>query len=211
MAFDDYPDELIDKISGAITTAGGVPVFGPYSGILLAVGSAIKLVSKLANALIDSRPEFSVTERLDFQIPGSPVPDAGFKILHSNTFDSTAFEFRIDEGLVHTDTKRRYDGDEPYIVFALDGSKNDNFKNFTPTAASAALLSRFLSQKEGSEVAIDAIVDSFKLYNDVRHRREADRLQTQIDTLPEGSNDRKELEERRKALLANILEELLKP
>jgi hypothetical protein len=35
-----------------------------------------------------------------------------------------------------------------------DGKKQDAFKDFAPTAATAALLERFLSKKEGSAVAI---------------------------------------------------------
>lgn len=211
LAFDDFPDELVDRIGGAISTTGSIPVFGPYSGILLAVGQAIKLVSRLANALVDSRPDFSVTERLDFDIPGSPVPTAGFKVLHTSNLDSSALEFDLQKGLVHKDTRQPYDGDEPYIVFLLDGGKNDSFKAFTPTAVSAAMLSRFLSQKEGSEVAIQTITDSFKLFNDFRFRQEADRLQKEIEKLPKDSPERKALEARREAVLANILEDLLKP
>jgi hypothetical protein len=211
LSFDDFPDELVDQIGGAITGAAGIPIFGPYNGILLAVGQAIKLVSRLANALVDSRPDFSVTERLDFQIPGSPVPTAGFKVLHQNSLDVSALEFDLEKGLLHRDTRQPYDGDEPYIVFLLDGSKNDSFKAFTPTVASAAMLSRFLSQKEGTEMAIQTLTDSFKLFNDLRFRQEADRLQKQIDALPDTSEERKLLVERRDALLANILEDLLKP
>ncbi|HEX8211671.1 MAG TPA: hypothetical protein VF584_15970 [Longimicrobium sp.] len=211
MAFDDFPDELVSRIAGAISSAGSIPVFGPYSGIILAAGAAIKLLSKLVNSLVDARPEFSVTERLDFNVPGSPVPQSGFKIVHGRSLDPAGFEFDVQKGLIHKDTKRPYDGDEPYIAYLLDGGKNDSFKEFTPTAASAAMLSRFLSQKEGSEVAIDAITDAFKLYNDLRYRQEADRLQKQIDKLPADSEERKTLEARRKAALDNILQDLLRP
>lgn len=211
MAFDDFPDELVDRVAGAITSAGSIPVFGPYNGVILAVGAAIKLVGKLANALVDARAEFSMTERLDFEIAGSEIPMSGFKIVHSPAIDPAAFEFDINAGLVHKDTKRPYAGDEPYIAYLLDGGKNNSFKNFTPTAASAAMLSRFLSQKEGSEVALEAITDAFKLYNDFRYRQEADRLQKEIEKLPADSDERKKLEARRKAVTDNILQDLLKP
>jgi hypothetical protein len=211
MAFDDFPDELVNEIGGAITTAGGIPIFGPYSGILLGVGMAVKLISKFANALVDARPEFTVTEKLEFQVPGSPIPTSGYKVLSTASLNKDDFSFDLDLGLIHKDTKKPYDGDEPYIVFMLDGTQNDSFKNFTPTAASAAMLSRFLSQKEGSQVAIETITDAFKLYSDLRYRREADRLQAEIAKLPEGSEERKKLEERRAAAIANILEQLLKP
>lgn len=211
MAFDDFPDELVDQIGSAITTAGGIPVFGPYSGIILGVGTAVKLISKLANALVDARPEFSVTEKLEFQVPLSPIPTSGYKVLSTPSLNTNDFSFDLKQGLIHKDTQKPYNGDEPYIVYLLDGTQNDSFKNFTPTAASAAMLSRFLSQKEGSQVAIETITDSFKLFSDLRYRREADRLQDEIAKHPAGSEERKKLEERRAAAIANILEKLLKP
>jgi hypothetical protein len=211
MAFDDFPDELVDRIGGAIGTAGSIPVFGPYSGCLVGVGTAIKLVSKFVNALVDARPDFSVTERLDFQVPGSPIPDSGYKIVSNDTLDHGNFRFDLRLGLVHKDTGRPYDGDEPYIVFLLDGTKNDHLKEFTPTAASAAVLSRLLSQREGSELVMGPISDAFRLYSDMRYRREADRLAAEIAKLPEDSDERAELENRRMAAVTNILEDLIKP
>jgi hypothetical protein len=172
---------------------------------------AVKLIAKLANALVDARPEFSVTERLGFQVPGSPIPDSGYKVLSTELLNTNDFSFDLDRGLLHKDTGKPYDGDEPYIAFLLDGTQNDSFKNFTPTAASAAILSRFLSQKEGSQVAIETITESFKLYSDLRYRKEADRLQEEIAKLPAGSEERQKLEQRRDAAIANILEKLLKP
>ncbi|MBX3024669.1 hypothetical protein KF840_07150 [bacterium] len=210
VAFDDFPQELVDKIGSAISSAGSIPVFGPYSGVLIAVGAAIKLLAPLADALVDAKPDFSVTERLEFEIPGSPLPTAGFKVLTSPTFDHTAFEFELGKGLIHKDTHSVYEGDEPYIVFLLDGTKNDAFEKFTPTAASAALLSRFLTQKEGSELLLNTIVDATKLYNDFKFRSEADRLEEKIKQTPEGP-ELEELKKKRKAMIDNILTDLLKP
>ena len=45
MTFDDYPDELVSRIGNAISTAGGIPLFGPYGPVMIGVGLAIKLVS----------------------------------------------------------------------------------------------------------------------------------------------------------------------
>jgi len=113
--------------------------------------------------------------------------------------------------LVHKDTGQRYDGDEPYFVVLVDGTQNDSLKAFTPTAVSAAILSRFLSEKESSEVAIETITDAFKLYSDLQFRREADRLEKEIAKLPAGDARKDELGKKRDAALANILEEMLKP
>jgi len=64
IAFDSFPEELASKIGNAVSMVGGIPLFGPYSGILIGVGLAIKLISNLANALVDARPEFTETIRL---------------------------------------------------------------------------------------------------------------------------------------------------
>ena len=187
IAFDDFPDELIDQIGSAIQTAGGIPIFGPYSGILLGVGMAVKLVSKLANALVDARPDFSVTEKLEFQIPGSPISGSGYNVLSTAPLNTSDFSFDLKQGLIHKATNKPYDGDEAYIVYMLDGTQKYSFKSFTPTVASAAMLSRFLSQKEGSQVAIETMTEAFKLFSDMRYRREADRLQKEIEKLPADS------------------------
>jgi hypothetical protein len=210
MAFDDYPDELVSRIGGAIVSAGGIPVFGPYGPVLIGVGLAIKLVSSVVNALSDSRAEFSVSERLEFELPdGGEIP-AGYRVLCESTFDPTPLQFKLGSGLV--DAKGGvYDGDEPYVVLLLDGRKQDAFKEFAPTAATAALLEKFLQQKEGSELVIGAIVDAVKLFNDLRFRKEADTLQSQLAGLDPASDEAKKLKKKIDALLANVGEQLLKP
>ena len=95
---------------------------------------------------------------------------------------------------------RAYDGDEPYVVLLLDGRRQDAFKDFTPTAATAAMLERFLRQKDGSEVVISTIVDAVKLHSDLRHRREADRLVEQLGGLDPGSAEAQALKKKIDAL-----------
>lgn len=209
MSFDDFPDELVSRIGSAMASSGGIPLFGPYGAVMIAVGLAIKLVSKAVNSLADARPEFAVSERLEFELPdGGPV-SAGYRVLCEPTFDPTPFSFKLGVGLVDAQ-ERQYTGDEPYVVLLLDGKKQDAFKNFAPTAATAALLERFLQQKEGSEVIIDAVVDAFRLYNDLRFRKEADKLATQLPT-DANSDEYKAVKKKMDALLANIGEQLLKP
>jgi hypothetical protein len=210
MAFDDYPDELVSRIGGAIVSAGGIPLFGPYGPVLIGVGLAIKLVSSVVNALSDSRGEFSVSERLEFGLPdGGDIP-AGYRVLCDAAFDPTPLQFKLGSGLVDANG-RAYDGDEPYVVLLLDGRKQDAFKEFAPTAATAALLEKFLQQKEGSELVIGAIVDAVKLFNDLRFRKEADKLQSELAGLDPASEEAKKLKTKINALLANVGEQLLKP
>jgi hypothetical protein len=210
MAFDDYPDELVSKIGGAIVSAGGIPLFGPYGPVLIGVGMAIKLVSTLVNSLSDSRTEFSVSERLEFELPdGAPIA-AGHLVLCESSFDPTPFTFKLGTGLIDGNGQP-YAGDEPYIVLLLDGKKRDAFKDFTPTAASAALLERFLQQKDGSELVIQSIVDAVKLYSDMRFRKEADKLSERLQGLDSASEEFAATKKKMDALIANIGEQLLKP
>jgi hypothetical protein len=209
LSFDDFPDALVSRVGNAIVSAGGIPLFGPYGAVMIGVGLAIKLVSTVVNALSDARPEFAVSERLEFELPdGGPI-EAGYRILCEPTFDPTPFTFKLGVGLVDGQG-RPYAGDEPYVVLLLDGRKQDAFKEFTPTAATAALLERFLQQKDGSEVVIGTIVDAIRLYNDVRFRREADRLTAQLPS-NQDSAEYKTLKKKIDALLANVGEQLLKP
>jgi hypothetical protein len=210
MSFDDFPDELASRIGTAIVSGGGIPLFGPYGPVLIGVGLAIKLVSSVVNALTDSRPEFSISERLEFELPdGAPIA-AGHVVLCESTFDPMPYKFTLGKGLV--DAKgHTYNGDEPYLVILLDGKKQDAFKGFAPTAATAALLERFLQQKDGSEVVISTIVDAVKLYSDFRFRKEADKLAAQLEGFKKDSDEYKALKKKIDALLANVEEQMLKP
>ncbi len=210
MSFDDYPDELVSRIGNAIVSAGGIPLFGPYGPVMIGVGLAIKLVSTVVNALTDSKAEFSVSERLEFELPDGAPLDAGYRVLCEPTFDPSELSFTLGTGLVDKSGKP-YNGDEPYLVLLIDGKKQDAFKEFTPTAATAALLERFLQQKDGSELVIDSIVDAVRIYSDLRFRKEADRLSEQLKGLNESSDEYKALKKKMDALLSNINEQLLKP
>jgi hypothetical protein len=210
LSCDDFPDELVSRIGGAIVSAGGIPLFGPYGPVMIGVGLAMKLVSSAVNALTDSRPDFSVSERLEFELSDGAVVPAGHRVLCAPTFDPTPCSFKVGVGLVDG-SGRPYDGDESYVVLLLDGKQQDAFKDFPATAATAALLERFLQQKDGSDLVINSIVDSVKLYADLRFRKEADRLGSQLSSLDQNSHEYKALKKKIDALLANVGEQLLKP
>ncbi len=209
LSFDDYSDELVSRIGSAITSAGGIPLFGPYGSVMIGVGLAIKLVSSVVNTVADAKAEFSVSERLEFELPdGAPI-EAGHLVLCEDSFDPTPYRFKLGTGLVDA-SGHAYAGDEPYVVLLLDGKKQDAFAAFTPTAATADLLGRFLQQKDSSDVVISSIVDAVKLYTDFRFRIEADRLAEQLDGLTPDSNEYAALKKKVDALLANVGEPLLK-
>lgn len=211
MAFDDYPDELVSRIGGAMVSGGSIPLFGPYGGAIIGVGLAVKLVSSLINSLSDSKAEFGVSERLEFELPGGGDQPAGYRVLCQESFDPSDLEFVLGTGLVEKNSKKPYTGDEPYIVILVDGKKQEAFKDFVPTAATAAVLGRFLQEKDGSEVVINSIVDAVKLSSDLRFRREADKLAEALKGVKEGSPEHETLKKKLDAFVANIGEQLLKP
>ena len=48
----------------------------------------------------------------------------------------------------------------------------DELAQFSPTAASAAVLSRFFGIKDGQQLPLDTVIDAIKLFNDLKFRRE---------------------------------------
>jgi hypothetical protein len=171
---------------------------------------AIKMVSTVVNSLTDAKAEFSVSERLEFELPDGAPLAAGHLVLCEDTFDPTPFTFKMGAGLLDAHDKP-YAGDQPYVVLLLDGRKQDAFKDFMPTAATAALLERFLQQKDGSEVVIGSIIEAVKLHSDLRFRKEADRLAGQLEGIDHASAQYTALKKKIDALLANVGEQLLKP
>lgn len=209
--FDQFPEQLFQTVSTALAGIGGIPLFLPASGYLMAASSVVKLAGNLGQALFDGKPAFSATETLDFDVPGGEEATADFRVVCNPSFDPSAFHVNPKLGLIDPRTQKVYDGDEPYIVLSLDGRKQDLFATFTPTAASAAIMQRFFNVKEGSEVLMDTLVDALKLYSDSKFRAQADAVKTSINELPANSDARKALQDRYDALIANILTDALKP
>lgn len=211
LVFDEFPDELLERIGTMFSDLSAVPIFLPAGGYLVAASSLVKLAGGLGQALFDGRPAFESTETLDFDVPGSVAPTADFRIMCGPDFDPTAFRFEPNKGLLDQHGKP-YDDHEPYIVLSLDGAKREEYESFTPTMASAAVLERFFNAREGAEVALDTVVSAMKLYNDWKFRDQAKGVKQKLDALSDKNSDEaKKLTERYQALLANILTEEMKP
>ena len=58
---------------------------------------------------------------------------------------------------------------------------------------------------------IGSIIDAIKVFNDVRFRREADRLSSELKGIDSNSEEGQALKKRFDALIANIGDQLLKP
>jgi hypothetical protein len=95
--------------------------------------------------------------------------------------------------LIDKSTSNPYGGPDPVIVVSIDGGSIDGVANFAPLLASSSLLGRFFGQKDGSEVAMDTVLDAVKLLNDLTYRKKAEDTKTRLASLPEDSPDRGKL------------------
>ena len=212
IGFDEFPNEIFDIVGRALTQAAGIPLFVSASTHLLAAGAITKLLGNLGSRVFDRAPVFKATEPLMFLRPGDRPPQADFRLITEEDADLTLLQdFRLGpEGLIDGNG-RRYDGDLPYIIISLDGRNYDEYKDFTPTAASAALLEKFYSIRDGQEQALGPLLDALKLYNDWSFRKKADKLAKDLEELDSGSPEYKKKKAEYDALVANILNDLLKP
>jgi hypothetical protein len=214
LIFDEFPQEVFDSVGSALGTVAQLPIFLPAAGYLLAASTLIKIVGGLGQALFDGQPVFERTETLDFTIPVGSFAKADFRIFCNSGFDPSGLHFENGRGLVDANGKP-YDGDEPYMVIALDGAERENLREFAPALLSAAQLQKFFNVKNGTQASIEAFVDAMKLLNDSKYRTEADRLKKRIDALKADPNHDAatlaKLRESYDAQIANITSEAMKP
>lgn len=236
--FDDFPESVFDTLSAAFAAAGEIPIFSPEKrGLLLAASWLTEILGNVGETLFDSTPDFEVSEALNIYVAGTVPLKPGYILLTDGNVDKIDSSFRSNYyvnkygKVVHDQYGTEYDGDIPYIVISIDGTPNDLLKEFTPTVASAAILSRFLGSQDKQNNSKD-LVDALKLYNDFRLRKEFDELTQTLNNISDKYDDQiqeisdesgkeelkkkrdaevKDLKEKQKALVANILEERLKP
>lgn len=216
VVFDTFPKNIFDQLGDIFSSAAGIPIFQIQSAYFLAAGMLTKLIGAAGEAIFDGKPVFNSSDGIDITLPGTKPMPPGFALITTQNLDLLDKDFRKQHhvtklGQVVDKNGNEYLGDIPYIVVSIDGAPMEELASFTPTAASAAVLSRFFGIKEGQQLPLDIVIEAIKLYSDLTYRRQIDRLDEQIRSLPEDDPKRKTLEEKRKALLANILEDLLKP
>jgi hypothetical protein len=216
MTFDRFPSEVFNAMSAAVTKASAIPMFLAQGSYLVAAGMLLKLVGQAGELLFDHKPSFSKSEALNISWPGLPPLPPGFILVTDGNVDAIDPGFRAKYevnpmGLVVDKAGNQYAGNIPYVVLLVDGTAHAELSSFTPTAATAAVLSRFLGLQNKQQASLDLLVDAVRLYNDVRFRREIDDLEDQIKGLKADDPERARLEEKRDALKKNILEKLLKP
>jgi hypothetical protein len=212
IGFDEFPNEIFDTVGGAFIQAAGIPLFVSASAYLLAAGAITKLLGDIGSRVFDRAPVFTATEALTFLRAGDTPPQADFRLITQDDADlSLLKEFKVGADGLIDNTGKQYDGDMPYIVISLDGRKYDEYKDFAPTAASAAILEKFYSIRGGQEQALGPLLDALKLYNDWSFRRKADDLGEELKNLAADSSEYAKKKAEYEALVANILDDLLKP
>ena len=208
LAVASFPQELVTALSGAFSSLAGIPLLLPYAGYLLTAGQLVKLAGNVGHALFDGI-RFSVTDSIDFDVPGAESAVADFRVMTDNGLDASQFRYREPDGLVDANGNR-YAGDSPYIVLSLDGAPHDELKKFAPTVASAAVLQRFFQVQSGAQVAMDTVVQGLQLASDLKYREKAIELQAKIGTTTDPTEKAK-LQTDLQAALKNISQAALKP
>lgn len=210
IVFDNFPKELFEAAGNLLQSAASIPLFFAQSTYLLGAGSFTKLIGAVAERLFDGVPSFRVSEPLDIELAGNARLSSGFLLLSDGElYPDFRDNYHVNEaGRVVDASGAEYQGDVPFVVLSIDGALHPEFASFTPTAASAAVLSRFLGVQENGQHPLDLALDAFKVYSDFHFRQELDELDSKIATAPEG--EKVLLRKRREALSANISNELFK-
>ncbi|WP_067048911.1 hypothetical protein [Methanofollis ethanolicus] len=214
IVFDDFPKAVFEKFGVLMSTAAAIPVFLPYSTYLFSAGVVTNLIGSAGEMAFDRNPEFSASEPLDIWLPGSVPAPSGFALISDENvdrYDETFLtEYHVDgRGRVVDMAGKPYAGDVPYIVVSLDGTPHDELSAFAPTAASAAVLSRFFGIADRQTESFELLAEGIKLYNDYTCRKKVDELDATIASLPAGE-EKEALVKKKEALAKNILTDLLK-
>ncbi len=208
-AVDSFPGDFVRMIGQSLKALAGVPLMLPHAGLLLGAGEVARLAGDLGDGLFDGRPAFSITETINFDVPGGRTATADFRILSHNPTLAGTHRYVDGTGLVAADGAP-YAGDDPYVVISLDGRERPQLADFAATVASSAILQRFFQMKDGATASVDTLMEGVRLASDMRYRAQAEDLAAQIATLAAGPA-RARLEQQRDAVLRNIRREELRP
>lgn len=216
MVFDRFPSEAFDQVGNMLATAAGIPVFAPASAYLMAGSVIVKLVSKVAEAIVDGRPTFLQNLNINVDRPLYEDTSPGLILLTpagglADGLAAGRYTVNVERGLIDT-AGQAYGGPDPYVVVGLDGSPRPDYSNFTPTMATASILDRFLHAGEGRPTTTGLIVDALKAYNDVQYRLLADSARKRLAGIAEPDGpEAKQLKTLIDAYIKNIGNEDLRP
>ena len=182
---DRFPEKAFNTVANSLSAAGGIPVFGALSTYLIAGGQIIKSAARISNTLLEGGPILSYNFDILDGVAGLKNTKAGF-VLGLNNSDKAHFKnngYQItdlfdDNQLVLAKDGKKYDGSKPYIIMSIDGSEKNQFDDFKPTIASAALLKKFYGITENSSV--EEMVDILQVYNDFNYVRKIKDLSKEL-------------------------------
>lgn len=214
IVFDEFPKEIFSTIGNAFKSAAGLPIFLSHSIYLIAVGEILRIAGEFGESMFDGKPVMETSVSIDVDLPGTIPAVAGFMLVVPPNINQLEPDFltthQIRNGTLIDQSGNPYNGEIPYIILSVDGTKRDDLAGFAPTAASSAILSQFFGVKEGQPISLTPLMDALKIYNDFNFRSEIDRIDKTISTMKDGA-DKDQQKLKREALLKNITTEILKP
>lgn len=217
MAFEEFPSEFFDAMRKAFGIAAGIPAFAPASPYLVVAGELLNLISVLGKASLDSMPEFEATTELTFDRPGGFAMTADFRLLMDDQGQreiNGRYKVNAKGILVNKKTDEEYLGDSPYVTLSFDGRQRDEYRSFTPTAATADVIGKFISGKNIGQASIDTVLSAMKLYNDWDFRQTAIKYNDEYNRLKATNGDPSRVEElkrMRDAAIQNIEKAEIRP
>ncbi|MBI1815197.1 MAG: hypothetical protein HYR72_09485 [Deltaproteobacteria bacterium] len=216
VGFNTFDQDVFDALGQIFTEAAGFPLFAPYSGYLVAAGTLTKITGKLVHAVFNAGIVLADTREINLFHPGVPPTPGGFALATLDTPEGRAlrndYTLSVTGQLVSKTSGQEYNGDVPYVVLSLDGTPRDEFKTFTPLAASADQLNRFFNIADNSSKPITEIVEGLRLFNDLAYRRKADDLNAKLASIADkNSKDYTSTKEAYDAAIANIQSQEMKP
>lgn len=208
----DFDESLGQAVGKALAGAAALPVFATQAPFLLAASVAVPITQKAANLLARPRTYFSSTEIVNFDQPGLEASKGGGLVVYPDREDVGKFgSCRLREGdfVLRDDAGRAYDGDVPYMVISLDGTRRDGLEKWSSTALTAAMTSRFFGGDSTVTEAMKVVGEGLALYNDVNYERQARDV---LDNIKKENDEatRKKLVERYTAYRANVTNDVLK-
>lgn len=201
-------ESILDVLGEAFAAAAQIPLFLPYAGALLAAGQIVPATGKLLKAISGGNSSWDATEELNFGIAGLADADAGYRVIASANSGLEGLRFRPGAGLIDSDGQP-YDGDQPYVVIAVDGAAQSELENFTAMVTSAEVMKRFHMGESGQNPIVDDLLDLMTIISDVKFREEALALKGKMTGMAE--DETAKAQARYDALVKNIIKGELKP
>jgi len=213
MVADTFNEKAFDKIGDAFNMAASVPIFLTSNPYLLAGSAITKIGKKLGNKFLESKAFLDGAFELRFDTPGVPISISDYLIVYNDGQHGEFQEFSpgmLGKGvnkklaLIHDETGKEYDGEEPYILLNIDGRNRDHeFKDFTPKAISAAFSEKFYG-KGASSNSTEILEEAIMLLNDKTYYNKAKEAIKLLKKLVPNSKEYKNTKTLIEAYKANI-------